>query len=194
MGKKWGYGRVSTIDQNLHMQIDALTNEGCHFIYQEKMTGTTKKRPVLEEMLRDIEDGKISKGDSIVVYKLDRISRNRKDIFELVDIFKEKGINFISIKDKIDTSTPLGEFFFTVMAGVAQLEADIIAERTREGLKAAEARGRKGGRPKSDIKKIDLAIQMYQSRDYSLVEIREMTGVAKPTLYKYLKFRKMNND
>lgn len=177
-----GYARVSTQDQNLQMQIDALTAAGCFEIFEEKMTGTRKDRPALNEMLKMLREG-----DRVVVYKLDRISRSTKHLIELSEFFEKKGVEFVSLQDNIDTSTAMGRFFFRVMASIAELERDIISERTKSGLAAARARGRNGGRPKADKKKVELAIKMYKSKDYSISQIVQATGISQATLYRELK-------
>lgn len=176
-----GYARVSTQDQNLQMQIDALQNAGCFEIFEEKITGTKKDRPALNEMLKMLRAG-----DRVVVYKLDRISRSTKHLIELAELFEEKGVEFVSISDSIDTSTPTGRFFFRMLASLAELERDIISERTKAGLQSARARGRKGGRPKIDDKKIKLAVKMYRSKQYSIKEIVAATGISQATLYRNL--------
>lgn len=181
---KFGYARVSTEDQSLDMQLDAFKEFGVDEVFEEKVTGTKKDRPQLERML-----DKLREGDKVVVYKLDRISRSTKHLIELAELFKEKGVEFVSIQDSIDTSTPMGTFFFTIMAGISQLERDIISDRTKAGLEAARARGRKGGRPAASQAKIDQAITLYDSKKYTVPEITEMTGVSKTTLYKYVKER-----
>ena len=137
---------------------------------------------------------KLRKGDKVVIYKLDRISRSTKHLIELSERFQELGIDFVSIQDTIDTSSAMGRFFFKVMAAVAELERDIISERTKAGLKSARARGRNGGRPKTDQKKIDLALKMYESKQYSLKEIKDATGVAATSLYRYLNTNKETKE
>lgn len=179
---KFGYARVSTQDQNLDMQLDALKDFGCDQIFQEKITTRKTDRPQLEEMIKVLRPG-----DTVVIFKLDRISRSTKHLIELSELFENKGVQFVSLQDSIDTSTPMGRFFFRVMASIAELERDIVSERTRAGLSAARARGRKGGRPKADEKKVDLAVKMYKSKDYSIKEIVEATGVSQATLYRNLK-------
>ncbi|MFC5732186.1 recombinase family protein [Cytobacillus gottheilii] len=176
-----GYARVSTQDQNLQLQLDALQAAGCFEIFEEKMTGTKKDRPALIEMLKMMR-----KGDRVVVYKLDRISRSTKHLIELVEVFEEKEVDFVSIQDNIDTSNAIGRFFFRIMASVAELERDIISERTKSGLISARARGRKGGRPNSDKKKVELAKKMYQSKNYTIKEITTATGISHSTLYRNL--------
>lgn len=139
---KVGYARVSTQDQNLHLQIDALKEEGCTKIFEEHASGKDTERPQLQEMLKYIREG-----DTVVVYKLDRLGRSTKDLISLVDDFRERGVEFVSVHDRIDTSTPMGTFVFTVFSALAELERSMIIERTQAGLAAARARGRKGGRP-----------------------------------------------
>lgn len=178
----FGYARVSTEEQNLDMQIDALHQYGAEKIYQEKTTGTKKDRLQLDELLKVLR-----KGDKVVVYKLDRISRSTKHLIELSERFDEMGVDFVSIHDNIDTSTAMGKFFFRTMASIAELERDIISERTKSGLKAARARGRNGGRPSKNADKVQIALKMYDSKEYSIKQITEATGLGKTTLYRYLK-------
>lgn len=180
----FGYARVSTEDQSLNSQLDAFEKYGVDEVFSEKMTGTRKDRPQLERML-----DKLRKGDKVVVFKLDRISRSTKHLIELAELFEAKGVEFVSIQDSIDTSTAMGKFFFTVIAGISQLERDIISDRTKAGLEAARARGRVGGRKAADKSKVEKALKLYDSKDYTVPEITEMTGVSKTTLYKYLKER-----
>lgn len=177
----FGYARVSTKEQNLQMQIDALTKAGCIDIWEEKITGKKKERPVLNKLLETLRPG-----DRVIVYKLDRISRSTKHLIELMEIFEKKGVEFVSLKENIDTSTPTGKFFFHIMASLSELERDILSERTKGGLEAARARGRKGGRPKVNNKKLELAMKMYKSKDYSIKQIVEATGVSQATLYRYI--------
>ncbi len=177
----FGYARVSTEEQNLDMQLDALQKFGVEKIYKEKLTGTRKDRPQLEELLKVLRSG-----DKVVVYKLDRISRSTKHLIELSEVFSDMDVHFVSITDNIDTSTAMGKFFFRTMASIAELERDIISERTKSGLQAARSRGKKGGRPTKREDKVEIAIKMYKSKDYSIKEITEMTGLSKTTLYRYL--------
>jgi DNA invertase Pin-like site-specific DNA recombinase len=174
-----GYARVSTNDQNLDVQIDELNRYGCDRIYEEKMSGAKKDRPKLAEMMTILRPG-----DKVVIYKLDRISRSTKHLIDLSEFFVKKGVEFVSIKDAIDTSTSLGRFFFRILASIAELEKDIISERTKAGLSSARARGRKGGRPKVSNKKIELALKMYGSKQYSISEIVKAAGISQATLYR----------
>lgn len=178
---KVGYARVSTEDQRLDRQEDALKGYGCEKVFTEKASGMKDDRPQLAAMLAMLREG-----DQVVVVKLDRISRSTKHLIELSEKFDEIGVDFVSLGDSIDTSTPMGRFFFKVMASIAELERDIIAERTKDGLKAARARGRKGGRPRADRSKVDTARKMYESGSFSIEEICESTGISKSTLYRYL--------
>lgn len=186
MGKIFGYARVSTFEQNLDSQIDALNHAGTQVIYTETGSGKNTDRKELAALLKAA-----SSGDTIIVFKLDRISRSTKHLIELTEYFEVHNIQFVSIQDSIDTSTPTGRFFFRVMASIAELERDIIVERTRAGLSAAKARGRVGGRPATSDDKIKQALKLYYSKNenYSLKDIKEMTGVSKSVLYRNLRMQ-----
>lgn len=181
---KIGYARVSTQDQNLDMQIDELKRAGCERIYTEKMSGKKDDRPELQRCIEALRPG-----DILAVYKLDRLGRSTFKLLELTAEFEKNGIDFVSIVDGIDTTTPVGRFFFRTMASIAELERDIIVERTQAGLKAARARGRVGGRPSTPKKDVERALKLYDSNEYSVPEIVELTGVSKPTIYRALKKR-----
>lgn len=181
----FGYARVSTKDQHLELQLDALNKHGVEKVFQEKMTGTKKERPQLDEMLKYLRPG-----DTVVAWKLDRIGRSMRHLMELVDYFKENDIQFVSLHENIDTTTPTGKLMFNLMASLAEFERDMIAERTRSGLEAARARGRKGGRPSTPADKVKLALKMYDSKEYSIPEITDATGVSKATLYRAINKRK----
>ena len=160
---KIGYARVSTEEQNLDRQIDILKQIGCDRIYEEKVSGIKKERPELNKMLDQIRTG-----DVIIISDLTRLSRSVKDLFSLVEQIEGKGANIKSIKESwVDTTTAQGKLMFTIFAGISQFERDLISQRTIEGLNAARARGKKGGRPKVNDKDIKLAIKMYQ-QNYSL--------------------------
>jgi len=179
---KIGYARVSTEEQNLDRQLDSLKEAGCEKILQEKITGTKKERPELDKLLEHLRSG-----DLIIISDLTRLSRSVKDLFSLVDQIEKKGANIKSLKESwMDTSTPQGKLMFTIFAGISQFERDLISQRTLEGLAAARARGRKGGRPKKDDKIIKLALKMYQEKTYSISEITKATGVSKTTIYRYV--------
>ena len=125
-------------------------------------------------------------GDTVVVESLSRLGRSTKDLIELVELFEKKQVHLVSLKEQIDTSTPAGKLLFTLMSAIAQFERDVIAERTREGLNAARARGRIGGRPRTNEQKVRQAVKLYQTGQYSVREIEELTGVKKSTLYRRL--------
>jgi len=136
----FGYARVSTESQNLDRQLDALQKHGVDHIYNEKMTGTKKDRPELAKML-----DRMTEGDTVVIESLSRLGRSTKDLIGLVELFNQQNVNLVSLKESIDTSTPTGKLLFTLMSAIAQFERDVIADRTKEGLKSARARGRIGG-------------------------------------------------
>lgn len=180
-----GYARCSTQDQNLDWQIDKLTQEGCERIYQEKWTGTKTDRPELGRMLDALR-----KGDTVIVCELTRLSRSVKDLFALVERINGSGADIKSLSEPwLDTTTPQGRLLFSIFAGISQFERDLTSQRTKEGLAAARARGRKGGRPKVDANAVDYAITLYESKKYSVKDITEKTGVSKTSLYAYLNQR-----
>jgi DNA invertase Pin-like site-specific DNA recombinase len=176
-----GYARVSTESQNLDRQLDALEKYGVEMIYNEKMTGTKKDRPELLKLLDRVTDG-----DTVVVESLSRLGRSTKDLIELTELFQSKGVHLVSLKENVDTSTSTGKLLFTLMSAIAQFERDTIADRTREGLRSARARGRMGGRPKANPDQVKKAVKLYHTGLYSIKEIEELTGVKKSTLYRNL--------
>ena len=178
---RFGYARVSTEDQRLDRQVDALEKVGCERIYLEKASGAKAGRPELEKLLSVLRDG-----DEVVVAKLDRISRSTWHLIELTEKFSEIGVDFISLNDSIDTTTPMGRFFFRVVASIAELEGDMIVERTKDGLSAARARGHGGGRPKASAEAVSKARRMHESGKFSVSEITGATGISKSTLYRNL--------
>ncbi|WP_353613974.1 recombinase family protein [Mangrovibacter phragmitis] len=136
-----GYVRVSTNDQNTALQRNALECAGCELIFEDKMSGKTSDRPGLKKLLR-----MLSEGDTLVVWKLDRLGRSMRHLVVLIEDLRQRGVNFRSLTDSIDTSTPMGRFFFHVMGALAEMERELIVERTRAGLAAAREEGRIGGR------------------------------------------------
>ncbi|HBB1475722.1 TPA: recombinase family protein [Escherichia coli] len=136
-----GYVRVSTNEQNTALQRNALESAGCELIFEDKASGKQTERPGLKKVLR-----MLSRGDTLVVWKLDRLGRSMRHLVVLVEELRDRGINFRSLTDSIDTSTPMGRFFFHVMGALAEMERELIVERTRAGLDAARAEGRIGGR------------------------------------------------
>lgn len=185
---KIGYARVSTKDQDLSLQLDALKKEGCTEIFQEKITGTKKDRPELNKLLAHLR-----KDDIVVVWKLDRLGRSLKDLVQLVSEIQEKGAGLQSLHDQIDTTTPHGKLTFHLFAALSEFERDIIRERTMAGLASARARGRVGGRPKGLSKKAKdkamIAEQLYKEQKLTTTEICEHLSISRMTLYNYLRHR-----
>ncbi len=162
--------------------MDALKNYGIDILYCEKMSGTKRSRPELDRMLKEVCDG-----DTIVIESLSRLGRSVKNLAELMEMFNHRNIRLVSLKETIDTTTPTGKLLFTILSSLAQFERDVLVERTQEGLKAARARGRNGGRPKTNEAAVKKAVALYQTQQYSLKEIQELTGVSASTLYRVIK-------
>ena len=178
-----GYARVSTKDQNLDSQIDRLKQAGCEKIYSEKAGGGRAQRKELEECLEYLRDG-----DVLVVTKLDRLGRTVRQLIQLLETFKERGIGFKSLRENIDTTTAMGTFFFHVIAAFGELEREMIIERTNTGLEAARARGRVGGRPKTiSQEQLDLALELYNKKEKTVEQIVSLVGISKATLYRATK-------
>jgi Site-specific recombinases, DNA invertase Pin homologs len=178
-----GYIRVSTIDQNLDLQRDALEGAGCERkrIYQDKLSGRTTKRPGLDEAL-----GQLRPGDVFVIWKLDRLGRSVKGLVDFVAELESRGVQFKSLTDGIDTTTPTGRFFFHVMASLAQMERELTAERTKAGLDAARKRGRVGGRKRAMTKsKLESAKKLLKD-GVPPKDVAQNLGVSVPTLYRWL--------
>ena len=176
-----GYARVSTDVQNLDLQLEALKRNGCEQIYTDKVSGTRTERPGLSEALSHTRAG-----DILVVWKLDRLGRSVKGLVDWVGGLENRGVHFRSITDNIDTSTPAGRFFFHVMASLAQMERELIVERTQAGLKAARLMGRIGGRkPKMNNSKLKSAEHLFKTGVLPK-DIANSLGVSIPTLYRWL--------
>lgn len=180
-----GYARVSTKDQKLDRQIDELKSFGCEKIFLEKISGTKKNRPEFDKMLEMLRNG-----DLVVVSELTRLSRSTKDLIDIMNRFEQMEVSVKSLKEVwLDTSTAHGKLLFTIFAGLAEFERDLISERVKSGLNAARSRGKLGGRPTVRNEKINLALKMYDSKEYSINEILKATGISKSTLYNYLEKR-----
>lgn len=178
-----GYARVSTLDQNVELQVSALRDAGCLKVYTDHgVSGTQAKRPELDKLLENARAG-----DELVVWKLDRLGRNTRNLLELVDGLESRGIHFRSLTEGIATTGPMGKAMLTIMSAFAQLERDQLAERTRAGLAAAAARGRKGGRPgvTAESEKVRQAGQ-YRTAGLMPPEIGKLLGVSRATVYRYL--------
>ena len=184
MGKMLGYARVSTADQNLALQIDALEAVGCTRIFEDKISGAKSVRKGLDECL-----SKLQQGDTLVVWRLDRLGRSMQHLVAVVTDLKDRGISFKSVQDgAIDTSTASGELIFNVFASLAQFERELIRERTNAGLAAARARGKKGGRRSisQNDPKVKAARAMHADPDHSIKEICDTLNISRATLYRYL--------
>jgi len=185
---KIGYARVSTQDQNLEMQLDALNRAGCQQIFKEKATGIKSDRPELAAMKQILR-----KDDVVYIYKLDRLGRSLKHLLEIAGEFEKKGVGLVSINDPVNTTTASGRLIFNIFASLAEFEKDLIRERTKSGLEAARARGRKGGRSRGISKEAEktamLAQTLYSERKLGVNDIAKELRISKMTLYKYLRHR-----
>lgn len=177
-----GYARVSTDDQNLALQHDALTAAGCEKIYEDKISGARAERPGLTLAMEVARAG-----DTLIVWRLDRLGRSLKDLITLAERLEQRKVGLKSLKEALDTTSSGGRLIFHMFGALAEFERDLIRERTQAGLSAARARGRLGGRPKLlSPEKRRLAVQLYRAKEHSIVEICRLMGISKPTLYSYL--------
>ncbi len=177
-----GYARVSTHEQNLDLQLDALKAAGCGKIFTDKISTLKEERKGLLEALEYVRPG-----DVLVVWKLDRLGRTLKQLIELVAFLNQKGIGFKSLKETIDTTTSTGKLVFHIFAALAEFERDIIHERTRAGLEAARARGRSGGRPKSlPPQQVQALKKLYDNKTMPVSQICSTFHIGRTTLYRYL--------
>jgi len=188
---KIGYARVSTKDQKLELQLEALEKARCEKIFKEKVSAV-KERPELDKMMQHLREG-----DIIVVYKLDRLGRSLRHLIDLVTTFRRKGVEFVSLNDSIDTTTPQGRLTFNIFASFAEFERELISERTMAGLKAARAKGRLGGRKPGLTKRAKAnafaAYELSTNPDYSVSEILDVIGISKATYYRYVAWVKEQN-
>src|SRR5437763_1901671 len=181
-----GYARVSTQDQTLNLQQDALEKIGCRKIFTDTASGAKAERKGLEEALEYVREG-----DTLVVWRLDRLGRSLKDLIDTITNLNNRNIGFKSIQENIDTTTSGGKLVFHIFGALAEFERDIIRERTNAGLAAARARGRLGGRPKATTlntpKKITLAQSLYNDKSNTIDEICKTLNISRATLYRYIK-------
>jgi DNA invertase Pin-like site-specific DNA recombinase len=187
----YAYARISTDKQNIDMQLDALKNHGYDHLFQEQES-SKKERPQLQSL-----KSKLKPGDTFLTWKYDRVARSVIELVTLISDLKAKNINFISLTEKIDTGTPQGKLFAKIMAGLGEFERDLISERTKEGLKAAKARGRLGGRPKGMEKKVVNLCKLIQheanaNEEISISSLLTEYNVSRGTYYKFLKRQKEN--
>lgn len=180
-----GYARVSTTEQTLALQNDALTKAGCFRIFADTASGATTSRPGLTEAMTFAREG-----DVLVVWRLDRLGRSLKHLIETITTLEQQGIGFKSLTENIDTTTSGGKLIFHIFGALAEFERDIIRERTRAGLEAARARGRNGGRPKAatmnDPRKVAIAQALYNDKTNSIVDICRTLRISRSTLYRYI--------
>ena len=178
-----GYIRVSTSDQNLDLQLDALKQVGCDKIYKDIASGAKDDRVGLSDVLNYIR-----RGDTLVVWRLDRLGRSLRHLIDTINQINDQGSYFRSLQESIDTSTSGGKLIFHIFGALAEFERDIIRDRTKAGIEAARKRGRYGGRPKiMDKNKVALAKSLFKDKSNSIASICEILNVSKTTLYRCLK-------
>jgi DNA invertase Pin-like site-specific DNA recombinase len=180
-----GYARVSTIEQTLDLQQDALHQAGCEQVFTDHISGAKSERPGLTQAVEFVRSG-----DILVVWKLDRLGRSLKQLIEIVTELQKRNVGFRSLTENIDTTSPGGKLIFHIFGSLAEFERDLIRERTLAGLAAARARGRKGGRHRvvglNDERKIARAQALYKDKQYSIRDICEMLHISRTTLYRYI--------
>ena len=184
MGRLIGYARVSTSDQDLQLQLDALNGAGCVDIFRDKASGVRASRPGLDKCIEALKPG-----DTLVVWRLDRLGRSMPHLVSLVEELLGKDIGFRSLQDgAIDTTTASGELMFNIFSSLAQFERSLIQERTHAGLAAARARGRLGGRKpiRADDPRVVTAKRLHKDRSLSIDHICSTLGISRPTFYRYL--------
>lgn len=181
-GYKIGYARVSTLEQAEALQHDALAGAGCERVFVDKASGKLDHRPGLDAMLEQLR-----RGDTVVVWRLDRLGRSLRNLIDLVSEFESRDVGFVSLTESIDTTTPGGKLIFHIFGALAEFERDLIRERTMAGLAAARARGRKGGRPTVwTPEKLTAARAMYDSREHDVATIARVLGVSRASVYRGL--------
>lgn len=183
MGHFLGYARVSTSDQDAALQIDALAAAGCYRIFTDKASGSLESRPELDKLLDQIRPG-----DTLVVWRLDRLGRSLRNLIDQVTVLHQRDVGFKSLQETIDTTSSGGRLVFHVFGALAEFERDLIRERTNAGLAAARARGRAGGRPALLTKdKLTTAKRLYEQQEMTVAEIGEVLGVSRSTIYRSLR-------
>ncbi|EPO7716030.1 TPA: recombinase family protein [Klebsiella aerogenes] len=183
-----GYARVSTGDQNLDLQKNALIRAECELVFEDMASGKNARRPGLKRALR-----RLKPGDVLVVWKLDRLGRSVRDLITLVSELQTRGVNFRSLTDSIDTSTPAGRFFFHVMSALAEMERELIVERTRAGLAAAREQGRIGGRRRVMTPQVLERCQRMLENGATRKQVADVIGVGAKTIYKYFPVASLGN-
>jgi DNA invertase Pin-like site-specific DNA recombinase len=177
-----GYARVSTLEQDEALQVDALRSAGCARVFVDKTSGKLEHRPALDQLVDQLRPG-----DTLAVWRLDRLGRSLRHLIDTVQELEARAVAFRSLTESIDTSTPGGKLIFHVFGALAEFERDLIRERTMAGLAAARARGRKGGRPTVwTPEKLKVAREMYQSREHDVATIARVVGVSRASVYRAL--------
>ena len=181
-GMRFGYARVSTLEQDEGLQLDALTAAGVDRVFTDKASGALECRPALDELL-----GQLRAGDTVVVWRLDRLGRSLRHLIDVMSDLDRRGVALTSLRESIDTSTPGGRLVFHVFGALAEFERDLIRERTTAGLAAARARGRHGGRPTVwTAEKLKTARSMYAAGDHDVASIARVLGVSRASVYRGL--------
>jgi DNA invertase Pin-like site-specific DNA recombinase len=178
---KVGYARVSSSDQKLDSQFDALKQTGCHKVFSDRISGIKANRPGWEQLMTYVRPG-----DSVIVTELSRMSRSLMHLLEVVQAFEHQGIELVSLRENIDTSTATGRGFLAMMGVISQMERELKAERTAAGRAAAKARGRTGGRPRTDPNKLEEARILYLNSDRTASQACHTVGIGRRTLFSYL--------
>ncbi|MEM7175349.1 MAG: recombinase family protein [Chlamydiota bacterium] len=186
---KIGYARVSSIGQNLDSQIDLLEKAGCERIFTDKMTGSRMKRPGWDGLM-----GYVRSGDTIVITELSRMTRSLTNLLEIIQVLEEKEIELSSLRENIDTNTVTGRCFLSIMGAIYQMEKELRAERASAGRAAARARGRSGGRPRTDKEKLENARILYSNSDRTAKEICQNLGIGRRTFFSYMKDHKNSSE
>jgi len=177
---KFGYARVSKNEQNLEVQIQKLKEAHCEEIFMEKASGAKDSRPELTKLL-----SKLRRGDTVYVVRLDRLGRRMTKLIELINDFKDDGVEFVSLENNIDTATPLGMVLFSMCAAFSEMERELIRERVKAGLDAAHKKGRRGGRPKSmTAPKLETLLSLKRSGEFSVTQICNMVGITRSVYYR----------
>lgn len=176
-----GYARVSSKDQNLDSQRDLLQAAGCERIFEDKVSGVKESRPEWDRLLEFLREG-----DTVVVAELSRMTRSLMHLLSLVKEFEQRGVQIVSLREHIDTSTATGRAFLSILGAINQMERELKSERAAAGRASAKARGRTGGRPRTDVTKLENARVLYQNSDKSAAEVCQTFGIGRRTFFNFL--------
>ena len=176
-----GYARVSSVGQNLDSQLDALQKAGCRKIFSDKMTGSRMDRPGWDQLMEYVRPG-----DALVVTELSRMTRSLINLLETAQLLEQKQINLVSLRENIDTSTATGRYFLSMMGAIHQMERELRAERASAGRASAKARGKAGGRPRTDVLKLENAKVLYENSGKTAEEVCKVVGVGRRIFFTYL--------